>query len=128
MGLSEAIQFPASAGQRVVDRVTSETVVKLQDAPIPLFNDKYWCGTEGDAKREVIRGTAPERCATVDADSPATLDAVDLIEPMSSGILTTSTGYALHLTVVHPGVFWLVYDSPPCWASGRRDELTLLAP
>src|SRR5690349_7589839 len=76
MDRSEAIQCPASAGQRIVYRVTSETVVKLQDAPIPLFNDKYWCGTEGDAKREEIRGTAPETCATVDADSPATLDAV----------------------------------------------------
>jgi hypothetical protein len=127
-GLSEAVQFPASAGQRVADRVTSETVVKSQDAPIPQFDDNYWCGTDGDAKRETIRGTAPEGCATTDADSPATLDSVDLIEPMSSGILTISKGYVLHLTVVHPGVFWLVYNSPPCWAPGRRDELTVLTP
>ncbi|HWZ91456.1 MAG TPA: hypothetical protein VNW92_21490 [Polyangiaceae bacterium] len=47
---------------------------------------------------------------------------------MSSGSLATSKGYVLHLTVVHPGVFWLVYNSPPCSAPSQSEEFTILAP
>lgn len=127
-GHAQKVVFAAAPGQRVAETIFGEDVDKSQKDPIPAADDAFWCGTRGDASRKRIRGTAREACASTDADAPATLDSVELTDPLPSGLNTTSTGYTLHLSVTGAGTLRLVFKAPPCSAPGSRAELTILPP
>ena len=125
-GHASKVRFVASPGQHLSEKLFAEDVDKSQKETIPLADDAFWCGGLADAARNAIRARARETCASTDADAPASLDSVELIDSESSGLSTTATGYILHLTVRGAGDLRLVFKAPACEAAGSRLELTIL--
>lgn len=104
-----AIHFHAAPQTQVtVEEVRDERELRWsgpgtsRDYPV-----SFWCDG-GGSSTHVIPGTFVACTRVADADPPATLDKIEPRgETRSDG---TATGYALFLTVQHPGVLHLAYD------------------
>jgi len=97
-----------------------------------LANTAYWCSDE-DLAYATRADSSGARCfRAMDADPPATIEAIDLDNAhtaVSQGVTyLIADGYTLTLRVVHPGVLHVAVGTP-CTTSGTgtsRAELEIL--
>jgi hypothetical protein len=106
---SEVIHFRAAPQTQVtVEEVRDERELRWSGAGVSRdYPVSFWCDG-GGSSTHVIFGTFVGCTRVADTDPPATLDKIEPRgETRSDG---TATGYALFLTVQHPGVLHLAYD------------------
>jgi len=128
------IMFRGAAGQKFAEAQTWEHVAKESETPFTeqeLTDPAWWCAEQdGVSTSRTPLTLVDELCVTTqDADPPATLDAVTLIEPVTP---VAGHGRRIALTVRHLGPLVLNYvqscamDPTDAFAPPPWTELTIL--
>lgn len=73
--------------------------------------DKYWCNDQDLVHSDTFPGTGFETARVADADPPATIESIGLINAHKDAGETWADGLRLRLRVQHPGVLHLGFSS-----------------
>jgi hypothetical protein len=111
--LSNIINFRGPAADEVWETQTWEEVNKTADQIPGQTDASYWCADQDgvDTVRSPRILVGEECVATQDADPPAKIVAVELVNPVAA---TGGTGRRLKLSVIRPGLLILAM-AQPCW-------------